>query len=87
MLPGRSRRCYVRGCSSPRLLDKLKKDRLHPPADRMRLVRAVEALELIGTQEARRVLRNLARGAPEAQLTLEAKTALERLTQAPASKP
>src|SRR5262245_33593584 len=64
-----------------RLLDKLKKDRLNPPADRTRLVRAVEVLELIGTAEARQVLTGLARGAPEAQLTLEAKTALERLSR------
>ncbi len=64
-----------------RLLDKLKKDRLHPPADRVRSVRAVEVLELIGSAEARQVLTGLSRGAPEAQLTLEAKTALERLSR------
>jgi HEAT repeat protein len=63
------------------VLDKLKKDRLNPPADRTRLVRAVEVLELIGSAEARQVLNALARGAPEAQITLEAKTALERLSR------
>jgi hypothetical protein len=64
-----------------KVLEKLKNDRLHPPADRMRLVRAVEVLEMIGSAEARQVLTDLARGAPEAQLTLEAKTALERLSR------
>jgi hypothetical protein len=70
-----------------RLLDKLRQSRLRPPAERVRLVRAVEVLELIGSPAARQVLATLAGGAPEAQLTLEAKTALERLTQPPAAQP
>jgi RNA polymerase sigma factor (sigma-70 family) len=44
-----------------------------------RQVRAVEVLERVGGAEARRVLEALARGAPEARLTQEAKTALGRL--------
>jgi RNA polymerase sigma factor (sigma-70 family) len=44
-----------------------------------RQVRAVEVLERVGGAEARRVLEALARGAPEARLTQEAKAALARL--------
>jgi RNA polymerase sigma factor (sigma-70 family) len=42
-------------------------------------LRAVEVLEHIGTPEARGVLEALAKGAPEARLTREAKAALDRL--------
>jgi hypothetical protein len=41
--------------------------------------RALEALELAGTVEARRLIEEVAKGAPEAELTREAKAALERL--------
>jgi hypothetical protein len=61
------------------LLQKLKAQRLSPPPERLRLVRAVGVLEVIGNPEARQVLTTLARGAPEAQLTVEAQSALERL--------
>jgi hypothetical protein len=47
--------------------------------DRLREMRAVMVLEVRGTQEARRLLRRLAGGAPEALLTQEAKAALARL--------
>jgi HEAT repeat protein len=50
-------------------------------ADRLRDVRAVEALEHIGTSDAREVLQNLAKGTAEARLTREAKAALERLAK------
>jgi hypothetical protein len=50
-------------------------------ADRLRDVRAVEALEHIGTSDAREVLQNLAKGSAEARLTREAKAALERLAK------
>ena len=47
--------------------------------ERLRGVRAVEALELIATPEARRVLEDLAGGLPQCRLTQEAKAALRRL--------
>jgi hypothetical protein len=47
----------------------------------LRAGRGIEALELIGTAEARRLLQVLARGAPEARLTQEAKAALQRLAK------
>jgi hypothetical protein len=62
-------------------LDKVKGERLAPSPDRLRAVRAVEVLERIDDCAARRLLTALAAGAPEAQLTVEAKSALERLTQ------
>jgi hypothetical protein len=46
--------------------------------ERLRLVRAVEVLELIGTTEARQVLQTLADGAPGALLTRHARAALQR---------
>jgi WD40 repeat protein len=45
----------------------------------LRQTRALEALEGIGTAEARKLLEDLAKGAPDATLTREAKAALERL--------
>jgi WD40 repeat protein len=48
---------------------------------RLRLLRAVEALESIGTSEARQVLAKLAKGAPEARLTQEAKASLQRVAR------
>ncbi|HEY7153771.1 MAG TPA: hypothetical protein VH575_07410, partial [Gemmataceae bacterium] len=48
--------------------------------ERLRSLRAVEAVELAGTQEAREALTTLAAGAPGARLTEQAKAALERLT-------
>jgi WD40 repeat protein len=45
----------------------------------IRVVRAVEVLEQIGTAEAKQLLQVLAQGAAEARLTQEAKLALERL--------
>jgi WD40 repeat protein len=49
----------------------------------LREVRAVEALETIGTAEARQVLTGLARGGPAALLTREAQASLQRLATAP----
>jgi hypothetical protein len=49
--------------------------------ERLRHVRAVEALEYMGTPEARKLLEVVAEGAPEARLTREAKAALERLNR------
>src|SRR5262249_31366158 len=41
-------------------------------------LRALEVLELAGTPEARRLVEEVAKGAPDAELTREAKAALER---------
>jgi RNA polymerase sigma factor (sigma-70 family) len=48
-------------------------------AERLRSLRAVEALELAGTKEAREVLTLLAGGAPAARLSEQAQAALHRL--------
>ncbi len=48
-------------------------------AEHLRLVRAVEVLEMIGTEPARKVLRSIAAGATEAPLTRQAKDSLARL--------
>ncbi len=47
--------------------------------ERLRGVRAMEALEQIGSVEARGVVQILSKGAPEARLTQEALAALARL--------
>jgi RNA polymerase sigma factor (sigma-70 family) len=60
------------------LLDQL--DGVSPSAETVRQVRAVEALELIGNPEARRLLLTLAAG-PLCRLTQEAKASAERLEQ------
>jgi RNA polymerase sigma factor (sigma-70 family) len=52
-----------------------------------RALRAVEVLEHIGTPEARQLLESLAKGAPHARLTKEAKSSLDRLAKRPASPP
>jgi hypothetical protein len=57
------------------------------PAGRLREVRAVAVLEHLGTAEARGLLRELARGAPQALLSQEAKASLERLARRPVSQP
>jgi hypothetical protein len=63
------------------ILGRLRTERLRPSPDKRRAVRAIEVLEQIGNQEARQILADLARGASAAQLTIEAKTALERLAK------
>lgn len=46
--------------------------------ERLRAVRAVEVLELIGTPEARQLLQALAKGAPGALITTSAQAAIDR---------
>jgi WD40 repeat protein len=58
------------------LLERL--ENLHAP-EQVRGLRAVEALELIGTEDARAVLRALAKGEPRSRLTRQARGAVERL--------
>jgi hypothetical protein len=58
-----------------RLLDKLAN--LSP--EQLRQVRSVEALEQMVTPKARQLLTELAKGAPDARLTRDAKAALQRL--------
>lgn len=57
------------------------------PTEQLRLLRAVQVLEHIDTNEARQVLETVAKGAPEARLTREAKESLRRLAQRPNAKP
>jgi WD40 repeat protein len=49
--------------------------------EQVRLVRAIEALELLASPEARSLLQTLARGAPGALATCEAQAALDRLAR------
>ena len=53
----------------------------------LRVLRAVEVLERLGTPEAEQVLQSLATGAPEARLTQEAKAALGRSKKPKATHP
>jgi hypothetical protein len=69
------------------LLDAVRAERLNPSAERLRAARAIEVLERVGDRSARRALASLAGGAPEAQLTVEAKSALRRLTQSDPDRP
>jgi WD40 repeat protein len=59
------------------LLAKFQGAELSP--ERLRELRAVEMLEHIGTADALGILKSLSDGAPEARLTREAKTSLDRL--------
>jgi hypothetical protein len=52
-----------------------------PTGERLRAIRAVEALERVGTPEGRKLLAMLAAGAVGATLTEDAKAALGRLGQ------
>jgi WD40 repeat protein len=57
------------------------------PAEQMRVLRAIELLERIGTTPARQLLTTLAEGAPKARVTREAKTSLDRLVKQFGPKP
>jgi WD40 repeat protein len=67
------------------LLGQLRRLPLAP--DVLRSLRVTEALERIGTPEARQLLEMLAQGAPEARLTREAKASLQRLARRTAAMP
>jgi WD40 repeat protein len=58
-----------------------------PSPARLRQIRALAVLEYCSTKEARDLLQELAKGAPDAWLTQEAKAALARLAKRPAVKP
>jgi WD40 repeat protein len=58
-----------------------------PPPERLQVLRALEALELAGTAEARRVFERLAGGTAGAWLTHEARASLERLAARPRAGP
>jgi WD40 repeat protein len=55
--------------------------------EQLRLVRAVEVLEMLDDPEARQVLQTLSRGAPGALPTREAQAALDRLARRPSTQP
>jgi WD40 repeat protein len=55
--------------------------------EQLRLVRALEVLEQVGTGEARQVLETLAKGAPGALGTREAQAALDRLAKRSSARP
>jgi hypothetical protein len=57
------------------------------PSERLRELRAVQALEYAGTPAARRTLETLAKGAATARLTREVKAALDRLENRSATRP
>jgi WD40 repeat protein len=61
--------------------------RVVPAGEKLRHLRAVEVLEHIGSPDAQQVLQALAKGAPDARLTQEAKASLERLNPRPVSFP
>jgi WD40 repeat protein len=59
---------------------------LSPPPEQKRATRALAVLERVGNAGARTLLEELAGGAPEAALTIEAKAALDRLGKAEPAK-
>jgi Tol biopolymer transport system component len=61
------------------VLGKVVGQRSRPSGERLRMVRAVQVLEQVGTPEARRLLATLSGGAPGAVLTREAQASMARL--------
>jgi WD40 repeat protein len=66
-----------------RLLEKLAGERDNPSPHRLRMLRALEALEHMDTPAARRALEELAKGAAGDAFTNKAKEALKRLAKLP----
>lgn len=67
------------------LIEKLRGPITHP--DHLRVWRALEVLEHVGTPAAKQVLERMAQGAPESRLTQEAKESLQRLGKRPTAGP
>jgi hypothetical protein len=66
-----------------RLLEKVAGQRENPSPPRLRMLRALEALEYMDTPAALKTLVEYAKGAPAADLTKEANTELQRLAKRP----
>jgi len=66
------------------ILAKVDKQKQVLQPHQLQALRAIEALELIGSEEARQLLQKLAQGTPESLPTIEAKASLARLTRNPA---
>jgi hypothetical protein len=62
-----------------RRLERLQSQLGVPTGEPLRELRALEVLERLATPESRQFIEKLAKGAPDARLTREAKTALQRL--------
>jgi hypothetical protein len=63
------------------LLEKAGKAEVKVSPEQLRTLRAIQVLERVGEAEARQVLQTLAKGAAEAEATMAAKAALERLVK------
>jgi hypothetical protein len=48
--------------------------------DRLRILRALEVLEMIGSPEARKLVETMTKGSAESEITIDAKATLERMT-------
>jgi RNA polymerase sigma factor (sigma-70 family) len=62
-------------------IEKLVRTAVGLSTDRLRAMRAIEALEHCSTADARRAVEELAAGDPDARITVEAKAAISRLAQ------
>jgi RNA polymerase sigma factor (sigma-70 family) len=73
----------LEGATSPEVRERLKKvldaEGRGPSPERLRQERALELLEVVGTSGAKKLLEELAKGAPQAWLTREARAALDRM--------
>ena len=63
------------------LLARIEKARENPTSQSLQGLRALEVLELLDTEKARGLLKAIAGGAPDAQLTQEATASLQRLAK------